>query len=171
MKRKIHIRWVNEWPNKALEYLTTHIISLTNRLNSSHSPAYESGKNDVKEKNNFEKILIRLSIHFFLFEPTSLFGKSIFYIEIDNYVTEFVKSNKKSAKYDWYLMIIIQISFITELGYWFYTDTVHISKIVRIVTLTAITNCHWYTRRHFFAIYDYNLLISNQPVQRVNSVY
>ena len=99
MKRKIHIRWVNKWLNIALEYLTTHIISLTNRLNSSHSPAYESGKNDVKEKNNFEKILIRLSIHFFfLFEPTSLFGKSIFYIEIDNYVTEFVKSNKQLAK-------------------------------------------------------------------------
>ena len=98
MKRKIHIRWVNKWLNIALEYLTTHIISLTNRLNSSHSPAYESGKNDVKEKNNFEKMLIRLSIHFFLFEPTSLFGTSIFYIEIDNYVTEFVKSNKQSAK-------------------------------------------------------------------------
>ena len=98
MKRKIHIRWVSKWLNIALEYLTTHIISLTNRLNSSHSPAYESGKNDVKEKNNFEKILIRLSIHFFLFEPTSLFGKSIFYIEIDNYVTEFVKSNKQLAK-------------------------------------------------------------------------
>ena len=43
-------------------------------------------------------MLIRLSIHFFLFEPTSLFGTSIFYIEIDNYVTEFVKSNKQSAK-------------------------------------------------------------------------
>ena len=97
MKRKIHIRWVNKWLNIALEYLTTHIISLTNRLNSSHSPAYESGKNDVKEKNNFEKMLIRLSIHFF-FEPTSLFGMSIFYIEIENYVTEFVKSNKQSAK-------------------------------------------------------------------------
>ena len=74
-------------------------------------------------------MLIRLSIHFFLFEPTSLFGTSIFYIEIDNYVTEFVKSNKQSAKYDWCLMIIIQISFITELGYWFYTNTVHISSL------------------------------------------
>ena len=73
MKRKIHIRWVNKWLNIALEYLTTHIISLTNRLNSSHSPAYESGKNDVKEKNNFEKMLIRLSIHFFyLNQPVCL---------------------------------------------------------------------------------------------------
>ena len=58
MKRKIHIRWVNKWLNIALEYLTTHIISLTNKLNSSHSPAYESGKNVVKEENNFEKMLI-----------------------------------------------------------------------------------------------------------------
>ena len=114
----------------------------------------------------------RKSIYLFicLFELTSLFGTSIFYIEIDNYVTEFVKSNKQSAKYDWYLMIIIQISFITELGYWFYADTVHISKIVRIVTLTAMTNCHWYTRRYFFAIYDCNFLISNQPVRRVSNV-
>ena len=41
--------------------------------NSSHSPAYESGKNDVKEKNNFEKKLIRLSIHFFyLNQPVCL---------------------------------------------------------------------------------------------------
>ena len=59
MKRKIHIQWVNKWLNIALEYLTTHIISLTNKLNSSHSPAYESGKNAVKEENNFEKILIQ----------------------------------------------------------------------------------------------------------------
>ena len=123
-----------------------------------------------RRKTVLEKTLIHLYI-LFLFEPTSLFGTSIFYIEIDNYVTEFVKSNKQSAKYDWYLMIIIQISFITELGYWFYADTVHISKIVRIVTLIAMTNCHWYTLRYFFAIYDCNLLISNQPVRRVSNVY
>ena len=58
MKRKIRIQWVNKWLNIALEYLTTHIISLINKLNSSHSPAYESGKNAVKEENNLEKMLI-----------------------------------------------------------------------------------------------------------------
>ena len=73
-----------------------------------------------------------------------MFGTSIFFIEIDNCVTEFVKSNKQSAKYDWCLMIIIQISFNTELGYWFYTDTVHvhISKIVWIVTLITVIDTH-----------------------------
>ena len=84
-------KWVAKYSLGILDY-THHKLN-----NSSHSPAYESGKNDVKEKNNFEKMLIRLSIHFF-FEPTSLFGMSIFYIEIENYVTEFVKSNKQSAK-------------------------------------------------------------------------
>ena len=71
---------------------------------------------------------------------------SIFYIEIDNYETEFVKSNKQSAKYDWYLMIIIEMLYVTELGYWFYTYTVHISKIVidthaDISLLFTITIC------------------------------
>ena len=132
MKRKIHIRWVNKWLNIALEYLTTHIISLTNELNSSHSSAYESEKNAVKEESNFEKMLI-IKLFMCIFEPTSLFNliRLLFFSEIDNYV----KSNKKSAKYDWYLMIIIQISFNTELRYWFYTNTFHISKIVWIITL------------------------------------
>ena len=37
-----------------------------------------------------------------IFEPTSLFNliRLLFYIEIDNYVKEFVKQKKKSAKYD-----------------------------------------------------------------------
>ena len=67
---------------------------------------------------------------------------SIFYAKIDNNITRSDKSNQQSAKYDWYVMIIIQISFIlkkkpffTEPRYWdiFYTNT--ISKIVWTVTL------------------------------------
>ena len=39
---------------------------------------------------------------------------SIFYAKIDNKITRSDKSNRQSAKYDWYLMIIIQISFILK---------------------------------------------------------
>ena len=95
MKRKIHIWRVNKWLNIALEYLTTHIISLANKLNSSYSPAYESGKNAVKEKNNFEKMLIHLSIHLFIW--TNQFVR---YVNIVHMSQNFFKSNKQSAKYD-----------------------------------------------------------------------
>ena len=39
---------------------------------------------------------------------------SIFYAKIDNNITRSDKSNQQSAKYDCYLMIIIQISFILK---------------------------------------------------------
>ena len=39
---------------------------------------------------------------------------SIFYAKIDNNITRSDKSNQQSAKYDWYVMIIIQISFILK---------------------------------------------------------
>ena len=112
-------------------------------------------------------ILKKCQSFVYLFELTSTFGMSIFYAKIDNNITRSDKSNQQSAKYDWYVMIIIQISFIlkkkpffTEPRYWdiFYTNT-NVSKSLdsNTITVTAITDCHWYTPKYFLTLFTMSI--------------
>ena len=62
-----------------------------------HSPAYKSGKNTMKGKNNSNKVIYQSNHLFIYFDLSTLFVMSMLSVKVNNYTTGFVKSNKQLA--------------------------------------------------------------------------